>query len=69
MCIRDRQSGGRPGVGTDFACLAVRMQLHLHASRGRSAVVVFLDLAATFYSIVRQVVLSLPSDQEQFSRA
>eukprot|EP00959_Pyramimonas_sp_CCMP1952_P157559 3295009-Pyramimonas_sp.AAC.1 len=70
--LKDEQSGGRPGVGTDFACIAVRMRLHLLALRGRSAVAASLDLVAAFYRIVRQVVMSIPSvpsDQDKIPQA
>ncbi|CAE7255240.1 unnamed protein product [Symbiodinium sp. CCMP2592] len=56
VCL-DLQAGQLPGIGTDSVALAVRSYQQLTKRRGRRCGLVFYDVRAAFYMLLRQTLV------------
>ena len=62
------QAGSKPGVGTDGISAAARAYQELQLSMGRLPAIVYFDLKAAYYRMLRQLVVPMGKPQERFMR-
>eukprot|EP00435_Cladocopium_sp_Y103_P015128 s3107_g3.t1 len=67
--IRALQFGGRKGCGTDVSHHLIQAHQSWTASRTFSSAIVFFDLRAAFYMVLRQCLTSLPDDDNALAHA
>ena len=63
------QMGGRKGCGTDVTHHALQTHHFWAHQSGHPAAIVFFDLKAAFYSVIRQALLDIPADDNGFAVA
>ena len=64
--VHQTQCGGIDGRSTNFATQYIRTALH-RAQRGtRTSIAIFVDVIATFYTLVREAVLLLPNTRDRW---
>ena len=62
------QAGSKPGVGTDGISAAARAYQELQLSLGRLPAIVYFDLKAAYYRMLRQIVAPIGEPEERFMR-
>ena len=55
----ETQCGGLPGRATDVASHLLRQTVEHHRSRKRSSIIVFVDVIAAFYNVVRSLITDI----------
>ena len=64
----ETQFGGLPGRGTDVASHVVRALIHDAVLNHKCLAILFADLSAAFYTVIRQLVSNIRLDDLQLSR-
>ena len=63
------QCGGRKGIGVDLAHMVVQCQQSWAASHALPSAILFIDLRAAFYTVIRQSFTNMPSRNQAFMDA
>ena len=63
------QCGGRKGIGVDLAHMVVQCQQSWAASHALPSAILFIDLRAAFYTVIRQSFTNMPSRNQAFMEA
>ena len=60
------QAGSKPGVSTDGISAAARAYQEYHLSAGRLPAVIYFDLKAAYYRMLRQLVVPIGEPEDRF---
>ena len=66
--FHETQQGGLPGRGTDLAAHSLRLFIEAAFHHKRSAGVLFVDLVSAFYTVVRELCMTLSTSDEDIAK-